>query len=164
MVNSMNKTVSMWMAAVVVAAVAGFALGSNRNLNVRTPDLREKAAETMEEAKTEVASVNFVNLGEQNESGIVGLALLREDEGKVKVNLRVVGASDVSTLPAHIHMGNCPTPGDILYSLTNVVDGESETVLDTTAENIKKQYPLAINVHKSPTELQDYVACGNVTD
>ncbi|MCR4324312.1 MAG: hypothetical protein NUV69_01345 [Candidatus Curtissbacteria bacterium] len=69
---------------------------------------------------------------------------------------------DTTPQPAHIHSGSCPTPGAIVYSLANVVDGESNTVLNTTMEKLKSQKPLAINVHKSQQEVNTYVACGNL--
>lgn len=105
-----------------------------------------------------------VTLGTQNNSGVSGVAMLREDAGSVRVTLETVGGTGGNTpQPAHIHMGSCPTPGAVKYPLTAVVNGRSETTLsNTTLEAIKSQLPLAINIHKSETEMSVYLACGDV--
>jgi hypothetical protein len=46
-----------------------------------------------------------------------------------------------------------------------VVDGASETTLDVDWDTLATQAgsePLAINLHKSQTELSSYIACGNI--
>ncbi|HSE34617.1 MAG TPA: peptidoglycan-binding protein [Candidatus Paceibacterota bacterium] len=74
------------------------------------------------------------------------------------------GTGTVSaSYPAHIHVGSCPTPGAVKYPLNPVVNGKSKTVLDVSVEELVKGLPLAVNLHKSATELATSVACGNLT-
>jgi hypothetical protein len=103
-----------------------------------------------------------IKLGEQNGSGESGSATLTEKDGKVTVTLDMIGfVADVSQ-PAHIHAGSCPDVGAVAYPLTNVVNGKSVTVLDTTFAKLDAKEPLAINVHKSVPETKTYVSCGNL--
>ena len=64
--------------------------------------------------------------------------------------------------PMHIHAGACPAPGAVKYPLSPFVNGRSETVLDATYEDVVKQMPLAVNLHKSADNLSAYVACGDL--
>lgn len=107
---------------------------------------------------------NAINvlLASQNESGETAVASLVEKDGKVLVVLNVMGTPIDIPQPAHIHLGACPTPGKVEYPLTNVLNGLSETLLDTSMEDLKKNLPLAINIHKSENEIKDYVACGDL--
>lgn len=152
------RSVNLFVAIVliIVAAALGYFVGAGQ----LTPATQKVAQET----KEVVRDVKFqtLALGEQNNSGQVGIAVIREEEGKVKVNLRIVGQPDATTQPAHIHTGACPTPGAIIYPLTNVVDGESETILETTWDALQGQKPLAINIHESQVQIQNFVACGNL--
>lgn len=100
-------------------------------------------------------------LSAQNNSGQDGNVLLKDINGKTQVSVKLAGATS-SAQPAHIHAGSCPVPGGVKYPLTNVVNGLSETTLDVSIAELKSQLPLAINVHKSPEEIQIYSACGNV--
>ncbi len=102
---------------------------------------------------------------EQNDSGQNGTVVLSEEDGKTKVVINLTaapGASVSASQPAHIHDGSCPTPGAVKYPLTNVVNGKSETIIDTTIDQLKSSLPLAVNVHKSPTEIAVYTACGDL--
>ncbi|OGY59806.1 MAG: hypothetical protein A3B23_02860 [Candidatus Colwellbacteria bacterium RIFCSPLOWO2_01_FULL_48_10] len=103
-----------------------------------------------------------VDLLSQNNSGISGKAMLKSNDGKVEVKLNMTGVASGAVLPAHIHIGSCPTPGPVKYPLTNVVNGKSETELTATFPEIKAGLPLAINVHKSAAEAGVYVACGDL--
>ncbi len=158
---SFMRSINLFVALVliIVAGVVGYFLGTGsgtrlapvaQNIQDETPDVADKV------------KFETVVLGEQNDSGQVGIAVLREEDGKVKVNLRLVGQPDTIMQPAHIHTGTCPTPGVIIYPLTIVVDGESETILATTWDALQGQMPLAINVHESEAQIQNYVACGNL--
>ncbi len=102
-----------------------------------------------------------VVLSEQNDSQESGIATITEENGQITVSLTMTGAPETAQ-PAHIHTGSCPTPGAVVYPLSNVVDGMSETTIDITLAELKGQMPLAINVHKSAAESQVYVACGDI--
>lgn len=103
-----------------------------------------------------------VQLGAQNASNESGTATLTEADGKTTVVISVTGEAKGSVQPAHIHMGACPTPGSVVYPLTNVVDGQSTTTVMATIAELKAKLPLAINLHTSAAEMSKYVACGDL--
>lgn len=104
-----------------------------------------------------------VTLSALNESGISGTATITETEGQLMVEISMQGEVEDRTMPAHIHVGECPGVGAIAYPLNSVVDGNSQTTIDElTIAELEAQLPLAINVHESPEALQNYVACGAI--
>jgi len=91
--------------------------------------------------------------------------------------------------PAHIHTGTCDTLGDVVYPLENVaapdmtaspeaspeaapvstpITGEdpivaqSTTTVDVALDDLLAEEH-AINLHESEAEIQNYIACGDVT-
>ena len=96
-----------------------------------------------------------------NGSGQHGTVALKPRGAKTVVEIHLLGAPS-SAEPAHIHEGTCaklnPAPK---YPLTSVVDGISETTVNATIATLTAG-GLAVNVHQSPTDLKDYVACGNL--
>jgi len=105
-----------------------------------------------------------VNLGEQNNSQETGTATLTEDNGSTTVVLNLTGAPKGVAQPAHIHTGSCANLGDVKYPLNTPTDGTSSTVLDGTTIADLLASPMAINVHKSTTEVNTYIACGDITN
>ncbi len=108
-----------------------------------------------------------LNLTMQNNSGVSGTATLHEEDGKVTVTLKtnqnsVLGLIPPPAEPAHIHIGSCPNPGSVKYPLHDVMNGKSETVLNISLAQLKAQMPSAINVHKSSSEINTYIACGDI--
>src|SRR5512143_3168207 len=103
-----------------------------------------------------------VNLMAQNDSGQTGTATLLPQGDKTKVVIELSGMPPGAVEPAHIHLGTCdkldPKPK---WPLQAIKDGRSETVVPVPLNAILKE-PTAINVHKSPKEVQVYVACGNI--
>ena len=102
-----------------------------------------------------------VELAAQNDSGESGTATLTADGGSTRVVIDLQNAPS-EPQPAHIHAGGCadldPNPA---YGLANVVDGRSETTVDVPLAKLQdKAY--AVNVHKSASEAQVYVACGDI--
>lgn len=103
-----------------------------------------------------------VLLSAQNNSNESGVANLKDTGGMVTVTLNLTGYMANVPQPAHIHMGVCPGVGAVKYPLNSVVDGKSVTVLDVSLMQLKQQLPLAINVHKSATNIATYTSCGTL--
>lgn len=104
-----------------------------------------------------------VDLGEQNGSGQTGTATLTPmGDGKVRVTIELSNPP-ADPQPAHIHKGTCaeldPTPA---FPLESVQGGASDTEVEVSLEDLQGA-AYAVNVHKSETEAQTYVACGNIT-
>jgi Cu/Zn superoxide dismutase len=102
-----------------------------------------------------------IPLEAQNSSGESGTATLTDSAKGLIVKMQVKGGGPAQ--PAHIHKGTCanldPKPA---YPLQTVTNGTSEmTIPNLTIADLLKA-PYAINVHKSTSELKDYVACGNI--
>jgi hypothetical protein len=103
--------------------------------------------------------VKLTLLGE-NKSGESGTAVLEEINGKVSVTVSLTGFVAGVVQPAHIHIGACPGVGAVKYPLKSLVNGTSVTTLDVTMAQLKTELPLALNVHKSASEVSVYTACG----
>jgi hypothetical protein len=104
-----------------------------------------------------------VQLQEQNFSGEAGTATLIAQGSKTRVAI-VMPSSAGNPQPAHIHKGTCasldPTPA---YPLQNIVRGESTTVVPVSLETLLDG-TYAINVHRSAQKLNEYVACGDISE
>ena len=105
-----------------------------------------------------------VALSAENYSKQAGVATITELGDKVVVNLDLENAPKSVSQPAHIHKGTCPGVGQVVYSLTSAVNGVSETTLDVSYDTLIAGLPLALNVHKSTTQSNIYVSCGELTN
>ena len=104
-----------------------------------------------------------IPLTAQNNSGENGTATLTQDGSKTKVYIEMTGAPVGSIQPAHIHDGTCAKLDKApKWPLEALKDGKSTTIVPATMAEIMQQ-KTAINIHKSATELKDYVACGDIT-
>lgn len=152
-------------AVLVVAILAGWYLFLDSKINrinysnTKTPESSSKTDESSQIPETGISIV----VNEQNNSGESGIATISEIEGKVVVNLRLVGLGFSAPQPSHLHLGTCGAPGEVVYSLTNVVNGQSQTTLDVDMETFSIKPPLILNVHKSEAESDIYVSCGQVS-
>ena len=101
----------------------------------------------------------------QNKSGETGMVIFADaGMGKTKITVELGGVPKDVPQPAHIHTGSCKIIGGVKYPLTNVVDGKAETILPISFEELWKELPFAVNVHKSTAEANVYVACADVTN
>ncbi len=103
-----------------------------------------------------------VQLAEQNGSGQSGTATLTpvgDTQTMVAIELSNPPADPQ---PAHIHSGTCAELGEVVYPLTNIEGGTSETTLDVTLEELQSG-GFAINAHESEANIQNYVACGEIS-
>jgi Cu/Zn superoxide dismutase len=150
--------------ALTALALLGAGCGSEeqqQEAREATTALTDTAAaeETVEQALEDALTLD---LQEQNDSGISGtVTFTPTTEGQVEVEIELRG-SEGGPHPAHIHAGSCadldPTPK---WPLENVVDGRSKTTIDvTSAELVLDEY--AVNVHESPENAGNYVACADI--
>jgi hypothetical protein len=112
--------------------------------------------------QTGLGPVTF-NLSAQNSSGMSGKATVIEVDGRAQVKVELSGTPLGLPQPAHVHVGSCAGIGAVKYPLSNVVSGNSTTVLSVSMADLKAGLPLAINVHKSIAEPGVYVACGDLS-
>lgn len=167
-----NQTMLLAVVAVVAIVIVGigvFLLTNNNQQQTQTPTTpvptptaptTTTPPTTTPEPSAPRESYTF-DLSEQNGSGQSGIATIFETNGQVRVSIALENPTSVAE-PAHIHVGQCPSPGAIQFPLSDVVDGISETTLETTMEALVASGDLAINVHKSAGELSTYYACGNL--
>lgn len=102
-----------------------------------------------------------VDLGAQNASGETGTAALTQKPEGVEVVITLANAP-ATAQPAHIHQGTCGQLGGVAYPLTSVTGGNSTTIVKGVTIDQLLASPMAINVHKSTSDLATYVACGEI--
>lgn len=114
------------------------------------------------DAAPPVVNAVTVRLEAQNNSGQSGTAALQPEGNKTRVVIELSGMPAGATQPAHIHPGTCDKLDKApKWTLKPVRDGRSVTVVPASIDAILKD-KTAINIHKSATEPQIYVACGNI--
>jgi hypothetical protein len=127
----------------------------------------EQVSSVIETATEAVPESIEVELAEVNASGQSGTAALTPNgDGTLDVTIDLSEGSG-EPQPAHIHEGSCPDVGDVVAPLKDVVDGTStsENVAFSLDDLTSTESPgFAINVHKSAAAIDDYVACGDITD
>lgn len=102
-------------------------------------------------------------LAAQNGSGEIGTVTLTSVGDKTRVDVAIANTPADVAQPAHIHPGSCakldPKPK---YPLANVVDGVSTTTVDVPLATLLAG-GLAVNVHKSTTDIPTYVSCADLS-
>lgn len=144
------------LGAIIYGAVYYFFLSKNNGYNYNKSSTQYSSPSPSVIMSKEVT----VALKPVSDSSEVGTATLSDENGQVKVIINLTGYVKDVTQPAHIHLGECPGVGAVQYPLTSVVNGTSVTVLPVSLDQLKAELPLAINVHKSATEISTYTACG----
>lgn len=90
-----------------------------------------------------------------------GGASLVEENGKVRVTLLLNKVEELNgPQPSFIQLGTCRDTGAVLYPLSDVDEGKSETLLTTTLSQIRRQSPLVVVVFKSERESDIVASCG----
>ena len=152
------------LAVVIYGAIYYFFLNKNSTYNSSKSSIQYSSPSPIPTSSTSAMSQEItLTLKPVNNSNQVGTATLAFENGKLKVTINLSGYTKDVTQPAHIHMGECPGVGSVKYPVTPVVNGISVTILAVTLENLKKELPLAINVHKSAAEVSIYTSCGPLT-
>lgn len=121
----------------------------------------QEAVDTVQNT-VDTDAVTTLTLTDQNDSGQTGTATISKvSETQTKVVLALEGGTYTQPQPAHIHLGTCEKPGEVVYPLTNVVDGMSETTLTARYEDVidPQNAEYILNVHESAAKSNVYTAC-----
>lgn len=146
---------------IVALIIVGYLVFKNKGEETDMPIIDETATTT---PAVESVRIN-TTLTEVGTSGESGAAVLENVDGKLKVTLTLSNTPAGVSQPAFMYAGSCSALGDAKFTLTNVVGGTSETILDTvTIEQVLNNLPLAIGVQKSEKDAKKSVACGNITN
>ncbi|MDO8620623.1 MAG: cupredoxin domain-containing protein [bacterium] len=129
---------------------------------VAKEEKQKEEKEKEERSKPTTLQIKLLELGASGQGGQAVIVATGTSTVRIIVNL--AGKPSGVSQPAHIHLGSCPTPGAVKYPLTSVDKGASQTdIPNLTIEQLLSELPLAINVHKSATDLKNYIACGDIT-
>jgi len=160
-----------FITVIVIAALAVLALlyfkGENQTATINTTGSptptattpRATLSPTMTTSPTpgpEVFELNAV--ASSSEKGKVTLTPTLA--GKVQVSIKL--DKDASVQSAHIRSGTCKNLGAVKYSLNSLVNGKSETTLNTSLAQLILQIPLALDVHKSASQTSTVAACADL--
>jgi hypothetical protein len=112
---------------------------------------------------TRVGKPRVYGLYSQNKSGEFGTVTLTPIIGaRTEVDIALVAAPPDTLQPVNIYMGTCaklnPHPK---YALNYAVGGISQTLLPVQLVTLIAG-GLAVNVHKSISDVETYVSCGNL--
>ena len=142
--------------------VAGYFLFSKKTDKLNSSNITPTPQALKNISQIPTTGISIV-VSEQNSSAESGIAIIKEMNGKVNVSLKLTGGIPGVPQPAHLHSGVCDDPGKVVYPLTSVVNGESETVLGVDMATFNQSLPLILNVHKSDQESDIYASCGEVS-
>jgi len=98
--------------------------------------------------------------GGGDQTGTVTLTAM-DDQTEVVVDIDPSPDGATVEQPAHIHAGTCADIGAVEFPLTNVVNGQSTTVVDVSLADLQAG-TYSINVHKSGDEVGVYTSCGDI--
>jgi hypothetical protein len=161
----MGRARTIWTRyAVSFAAVTGLALAIYGGVATAPP-----LPTTGTTQATQVAKAVLVP---QNGSGVNGQATLlwNPTTDVLTVTVMARGLAPGTTHPNHIHVGSCPSPGAIVYPLTDLVANPGAVAQATTTFNgvdsVEFHGGWAWNVHQGPTLTAPggatSIACGDV--
>lgn len=103
-----------------------------------------------------------VPMAQQSNSGLSGRVILRQVGADLLVIIELTGDTPGSSHPAHIHLGRCPTPGQVTNALNSVENGFSSTTLPGVSLASVADGNHVVNVHQSASQMGTYVACGDI--
>lgn len=102
-----------------------------------------------------------VQLAEQNDSGQAGIATLIASGDTTWVVVNVSAGPGGVSQPIHIHEGSCSSLGGESSALTNIENGRSITMIDSSIDGFLNG-DRTINLHKSGPEVSVYTSCGDI--
>lgn len=143
----------------IIVLGVGFLAVNQKNSDYRKASFNK--TKTQENLK-KPTSFSIV-LNQQNGSGQSGLATIEAKNDVVNIKIRIVGFNPNVSQPANIRTGICENPGEKKFNIVPLVEGESDTNIIATWDELSSMLPLILNIHKSEVEKNVYTSCGQVS-
>jgi hypothetical protein len=107
-----------------------------------------------------------IKLDPRDNSGVSGSVVLIPRGNQTEVTIKLTGAPAGASEPANINVGQCGLGEEggihgVAYPLKNVVDGNSDTIVDVSLDSIATG-SYAILVSESAANVSNFVTCGTV--
>lgn len=154
---------ALWVVILLLVVGVGYMWSKGQSKMVGEGAVKVETKQEKVMSPTPTVEPKTIKLDQLAASGQSGTAVFEPQGDKTKVTLSMVGKTYASPQPAHVHIGQCPKPGDVKYALNNVVAGKSETVIAVKFDDLfTTLLPLAVNVHESAEKASVYTACGDL--
>lgn len=147
------------LVVVLIFVVCGLFLFGNENNILR---INGRDSSSISPTKPPANPDFSIVLNEQNNSNESGIAAIKEKDGKVIVDLLLIGTELDIPQTAHLNMGTCTSPGAIKFVLNSIMNGKSETKLSLSMIDLSKQLPLVLIVDKSNEEANVQAVCSKL--
>lgn len=97
-----------------------------------------------------------------SEDKISGMAVLKEINGTLVVNIGIEDREEVKEEGAFIQKGTCSNPQDVVYYLTKLYGGKSSSTTGLKMSDVLAQAPLIIAVYDSLDAEGELLFCGEL--
>jgi hypothetical protein len=112
-------------------------------------------------------SVSFEGTGEWEDVSAMSYVQWAAGASSFTANLRVSGDESEAVRPWHVHQGTCAQGGEVVgggahYPALNMDSGGSAEATAVVATALDPAARYHVNVHRSPSEMNTIVACGDL--
>lgn len=112
----------------------------------------------MSQPKVAVATLNS-----KNDSGQAGTAtIVTTQDAKSIVTITLFGVTAGIAQPAQIRKGTCDKLGDVVHPLNNLLNGDSETIIDASVSSLAQEMPVVVSIYKSERQMSSSASCGSI--
>jgi hypothetical protein len=109
--------------------------------------------------RAKLVTLTLKSFDQTNETG---KATLKEVNGQVVVDILLENYPKGVSQPLKILLGSCTKLGQEVYSLTNTVNGKSETIIKAGMASLFNGRSMALIVQKSASQNKVIVSCSNL--
>ena len=109
------------------------------------------------------SQLRLAKLDQVNDSGADGAALIQAAGNGTAVEVQITGLAD-GTHAVRIYNGTCAQPKDAIYTLSNVENGKSSSVLTDSFGAVTTGLPRIVMVHAGGAADTKPVACGQIPE
>jgi len=147
----------------ILFVVSSYLLLSNKGSFYKSYESINKTESKNDENQTK-KSFSTVIEG-KNDISKNGIVVIKESENKTQVSIRMIGSlgstTNSATQKTIFYNGTCKDLGEIKYVLNDVVNGSSETKLNTPFQEFSNGLPLALTIYEQNSSSEVY-ACADL--